>query len=124
MQNEVNRHYRHFKAEGIEVNVRMTVPPPARDPARLFASSVDDMFEYSLRDIDPGDMVGISVHNEDNQQFMTIRLRYRRKNQISGDVLWSVFQKVTQSKANYQATDTISSLGQDVRWTSKRKRRC
>ena len=66
------------------------------------------LFEYSLRDIVPGDTVGISIHNEDNQQDKPIGLSFRRRDQISGDVLWSDFEKVTQSNANYQALDTLT----------------
>ena len=64
---EVTRHYRRFNAEGRELTLRMTAPPPAsevaRDPARHFANSVDKLFEYSLRDLHPNDMVGIFIHN-------------------------------------------------------------
>jgi hypothetical protein len=72
VQNEITRHYRLFNAEGRELTVRLNALPPvsaaARDPARRFTKSVDELFEYSLRDFEPGDMVGISIHNADNQQ--------------------------------------------------------
>ena len=69
---------------------------------------MDALFEYSLRDLLPSDMVGISIHNADNQQDRPIGLSFRRRNQISRDVLWSVFEKVTQSNARYQAVDTLT----------------
>jgi hypothetical protein len=103
VQNEITRHYRRFNAEGRELTVRLNSPPPARDPAQHFASSVDEVFEYSLRDLAPNDMVGISIHNADNQQDRPIGLSFRRRDQISRQVLWSVFEKVTQSN---QALDT------------------
>jgi hypothetical protein len=97
---EVNRHYRRFNAEGRQVTVRMLAPPSAsaaaQDPTRHFANSVDELFEYSLRDLDPSDMVGISIHNANNQQDRPVGLSFRRRYQISRDVLWSVFDKVTQ----------------------------
>lgn len=37
-------------------------------PAQYFADSVDELFEYSLRDLDPTGMVGTSIHKADNQQ--------------------------------------------------------
>jgi len=80
--------------------VRMLALPPtsaaARDPARHSANSVDELFEYLLRDLEPGDMVGISIYNADNQQDKLIGLSFGRRDQISRDVLWSVFKKVTQ----------------------------
>jgi hypothetical protein len=50
----------------------MTSLPPAsaatRGLARHFANSGDELFEYALCDIDPGDIVGIWKHNEESQQ--------------------------------------------------------
>jgi hypothetical protein len=59
---DVNRHNRRFNAEGIQLTVKMLVSPPAseeaREAARHFTNSVDNIFEYSLRDLEPSDMVG------------------------------------------------------------------
>ena len=100
---EITRRYRRFDAEGRELTVRMASPPEANvvtpDTARYFANSVDELFEYSLRDLDPGDMVGISIHNADNQQDRPVGLCFWIRDQFSRNVLWSVFEKVTQSKA-------------------------
>jgi hypothetical protein len=68
IQNEITRLYRRFKAEGRELTVRLTAPPQSSTGARPFAKSVDALFEYSLRDLHRSDMVGISIHNADNQQ--------------------------------------------------------
>ena len=99
MFDEVTRRYKRFNAEGRELTVRMTAPPPAsevaRDPARHFASSVDELFEYSLRYLDPSDMVGLSIHAVDNQQHKPVGLSFRRRVRISREVLWSVLEKVT-----------------------------
>jgi hypothetical protein len=81
VQNEIIRRYRRFNAEGRELTVRLTAPPStssaARDPARDFANSVDELFEYALRDLEPGDMVGISIINADNQPDRPIGLSFR-----------------------------------------------
>ena len=47
--------------------MRFAAPPTGgRDKlARYFASSVDKLFEYSLSDLNAGDMVVILVHNEE-----------------------------------------------------------
>jgi hypothetical protein len=119
VQNEITRQYRRFNAEGRELTVRLNASPlasaAARDPARHFANSVDELFEYSLRDLEPADMVGISIHNADNQQDRPIGLSFRRRDQISRDVLWSVFEKVTQSNARYQTLDTLTFHVHSVR---------
>jgi hypothetical protein len=108
VQKEITRHYRRFNAEGRELTVRLTAPPLSSTAARHFIESVDALFEYSLRDLEPSDMVEISLHNADNQQDRPIGLSFRRKDHISRDVLWSVFEKVTQSNARYQALDTLT----------------
>jgi hypothetical protein len=85
--NEVNREYRRFEARGRELTVQVMAPPQhsveARDIARYFAESVDELFEYALRDLDPGDMVGVSIHTADNRQDRPIGLSFRRRDQIS-----------------------------------------
>jgi hypothetical protein len=111
VQNEVTRHYRRFNAEGTELTVRMLAPPPGsaatRYSDRYFANGMDELFEYLLRDLEPSDMVSISIHNADNQQDKPIGLSFRRMDDISRDVLWSVFE-VTQSNFRYQALDTFT----------------
>jgi len=59
----------------------------AQDPAQYFAISVDELFEYSLRDLHPSDMVRILIHNAENQQDSPMGLSFRRRDMISLDVL-------------------------------------
>jgi hypothetical protein len=53
--NVVIRHNRRFNSEGRELTVSMTDPPTdsvaSRDIARYFAESVDELFEYALRNL-------------------------------------------------------------------------
>ena len=53
-------------------------------------------------------MVGISIYNEDNHNDRPIGLSFRRRDQISREVLWSVFERVTQSNARFNALDTLT----------------
>jgi hypothetical protein len=90
----------------------MLAPPQAsaaaRDPGRHFAYGVDDLLEYPLRDLEPRIWWALSIHSADNQHDKPIVLSFRRREQISRDVLWSVFEKVTQSNARYQVRDTLT----------------
>jgi len=52
-------------------------------------------------------MVGIAVHNEVNQSDKPIGFSFRRKDQLSSDVIWSVFHKVSQSNSRFNALDTL-----------------
>lgn len=46
-------------------------------------------------------MVGIIIQNQVNQNEKKIGISFIRKDQLSGDVIWSVFEKVSQSNSNW-----------------------
>jgi len=68
---------------------------------------MNDLFDYALRNVRDGDMLGITIHNEENQNDKPIRFSFRRKDQISGDVTSSVFEKVVQSNARFNVLDKL-----------------
>jgi hypothetical protein len=102
------RQYRRFNAAGTQITVRLKHPPDTEtDSVAYFLASVEELFEYALANVADGDMVGVSIRNEDNQNDKAVGIRFRRKDQISGDVIWSVFEKVTQSNARFNAIDRL-----------------
>jgi hypothetical protein len=52
-------------------------------------------------------MIGITISNEVNVKDRAIGISFRRKDQITGDVIWSVFEKVAQSNARFNALDKL-----------------
>ena len=68
---------------------------------------MNDLFEYAIRDVDDADMVGITIRNEVNLLDKPIGISFRRKDQLSDEVIWSVFSKVAQSNARYNAMDRL-----------------
>ena len=74
-----------------------------------------DLFEQVLRDVDDADIVGITIQNQVNQNDIPIGISFRRKDQLSGDVLWSVFEKVSQSNSTFNALDTLVVTVHSVR---------
>ena len=72
-----------------------------------FLASVSDLFEYALQICDDSDMVGITISNEVNVGDKAIGLSFRRKDQITPDVIWSVFGKVAQSNARFNALNKL-----------------
>ena len=62
-----------------------------------FIASVNAFFEYVLQDVIDSDMVGITIQNQVNQNDKPIGISFRRKDQLSGEVVWSVFENVSQS---------------------------
>ena len=63
-------------------------------------------------------MVGITIKNQLNQNDKPIGISFRRKDQLSGEVIWSVFEKVSQSNARFNALDmlvvTVNSVTMSV----------
>jgi hypothetical protein len=69
---------------------------------------VNEMFEHVLQDVQDSAMVGAAIRNEINQCDKTIGISLRRRDQISGNVIWSVFEKVSQSNSRFNALDTLT----------------
>jgi len=51
-------------------------------------------------------MVGITIRNEVEVKDRAIGISFRRKDQITGDVIWSVFE-VAQSNARFNVLDIL-----------------
>ena len=77
------------------------------DPVGYFLASVNELFEYALHYVSDSDMVGITIQNRVNLNDKAIGISFRRKDQLSGEVIWSVFEKVSQSNARFNALDTL-----------------
>jgi len=109
IEGEINRQYRRFGAEGTQLTVRLLPPHEGEDsnPMSHFMASVTDLFEYALRNCDDSDMVGITITNEVNVSDRAIGISFRRKDQITSEVIWSVLGKVAQSNARFNALDKL-----------------
>ena len=106
---ELIRQYRRFNSEGTQLTVHLLPPFEGEDsnPMSHFLASVTELFEYALRDCEDSDMVGVTISNEVNVQNKGIRISFRRKDQITGDAIWSVFEEVAQSNARFNAVDKL-----------------
>jgi hypothetical protein len=62
-------------------------------------------------------MVGITIQNEVNQNDKPIGISFRYKDQVSEDVIWSVFEKVTQSNSRFTARDRLVMTVHSVKIT-------
>ena len=60
-----------------------------------------------FQDVGVADMGVITIHNEGNQSGKPIGFSFRRKNQLSSDVIWRLFDKVSQTNARFKASDTL-----------------
>ena len=101
------RQYRRYNAVGRQIKARLITPSDNSDPVTHFIGSVNDLFGHVLHDAGDGDMVGITIRNQVNQSDKPVGISFRRKDQLSGDVIWSVFDKVSQSNSRFIALDTL-----------------
>jgi len=52
-------------------------------------------------------MVGITIQNQVNQNDKPIIISFRRKDQLSGEVIYCVFERVSHSNTKFNALDTL-----------------
>ena len=69
--------------------MRLLPPPEGEDPNPMshFLDSVTELFEHALRDLEGSDMVGITISNEVEVKDRAIRISFRRRDQIMGDMI-------------------------------------
>ena len=60
-------------------------------------------------------MMGITIRNEVNLQDKAIGISFRRRDQLSAEVIWSVFSKVPKPNARFNALDRLIVVIQSVR---------
>ena len=89
--------------------MRLTPPStPDANPVDHFLASVNDLFEHALQDVGDGDMIGIAIHNESNQNDKPLGISFRCRDQLSIDAIWIEFDKVTHSNARFNALDKVT----------------
>jgi hypothetical protein len=103
---EIKRQYRRFIDVGRQLTVRLLLPVDS-NPMSHFLASVSDLFEHALKNCDDSDMVGSALSNEENVQDKSIRISFGRRDQLTPDVIWSVFRKVAQSNARFNALEKL-----------------
>jgi len=109
------RHYRWYNAVGRQLTVRLIPPSDSTNPVTHFLASVNNLIEHALSDVGYGDMVGMTIQNQVNQNDKPIGISFRRKDQLSADVIWSVFEKVSQSNSRFNALDTLFVTAHSVK---------
>ena len=97
------------------MTVRLNSPSDASDPVSHFLASVNDLFESVLNDVGDSDMVGLTIRNQVNQNDKPIGISFSRKDQLSGDAVWSVFERVSQSNSRFNALDMLVVTVQSIK---------
>ena len=65
--NRNTREYRRYNAVGRQITARLIPPSDNSDPVTHFLACVNDLFGHVLHDVGDGDMVGITIRNQVNQ---------------------------------------------------------
>jgi hypothetical protein len=55
-------------------------------------------------------MVGIAIRNGVTQYYRAVCISFRRRDQLSTDVIWRVFEKLAQSNARINALDSLTII--------------
>jgi hypothetical protein len=107
---EDRREYRRFNTFGTQLTVRLNPPtdPDTANPVDHFLASMNDLFEHALQCSADGDMVGVVIRNDINQNDRSVGISFRRRDQLSSEVIWNVFERVAQSKARFNALDPLT----------------
>jgi len=112
---ELTKEYRRFNKVGTQLKMRLNPPTSETDRVNRFIASVNDLFEHALQNVSDGDVVGISIRNVENQNYNPIGIGFRWKDQITGDVICSVFEKVARSNFRFNALEKLVVLVHSVR---------
>ena len=113
--NANTRQYRRFNAVGRHLTVRLTLPSDSMNHVANFLASVNDLIEYALRDVEDSDMVGMTIQSQVKQNDKPIGISFRRKDQLTADLILSVYEKVSQSNSRFNASDTLVVTVHSVR---------
>jgi hypothetical protein len=107
----------------------LTSPDPdGIDPMSHFIDTINEILKYALYDRSDSDMVGLNISNDQNVGDKAVGISFRRKDQLSAEAIWAVFQKVIQSNARFNALDKLTIQIHAVRmpsflWRSENSRK-
>ena len=85
------------------------------DSVAHFLASVNEYFEDALRDVNDSDMVRMITQNQVNQNDKPIGISFRLKEHLSGDVIWSVCEILSQSNSRFNSPDMLAVTVYSVR---------
>ena len=101
------REYRRNNSVGRQLTVRLMLPLDNTNPVAHFLASVNDLIEHALRDAGDSDMVRMNIQNQVKQNDKPIGVSFRLKDHLSVGVIWSLFEKASQSNSRFNALDTL-----------------
>jgi len=108
----ITRRYIRFNAA---FSAFITPSNDDRNPVRNFLASENDLFQPALKNDSASDMVGSTIQNREKQIYKPIGMSFRHKDQVFGDVIWSAFERVSQSNSSIDALYTFVVIVHSLR---------
>jgi hypothetical protein len=69
------------------------------------------LFDYALRNVDDSDMVGLVIHHEGTgSRDKPIGFSFRRRDQLSTEVIWRLIENVAQYNSKFNALDPLNVI--------------
>jgi hypothetical protein len=95
---------------GTELTVQHipTPDPNVIDPMSHFINTMNEILEYALYDRDDTEMIDLTITNEQNVGDKAVGISFRRKDQLSAEAIWAVFEKVMQTNTRFNALDRLN----------------
>jgi hypothetical protein len=90
------------------------VPEYNSNSVNNFLVSIKELFEHARQDVTDDDTVGVAIYKEVNYNDSSIGRSIRRRNLLSSDVIYNVFE-VARSNARFSALDAIIVMERAVR---------
>jgi len=107
LDDTIRRQFRRYNAVGTQLTAHLLPPADNSDAGGHFLAGVNELFDYALQDVSDSDMVGITIQNQVKHNDKPNGIYFRGKDQLSRVVIWSVFEKVSQSNSRLNALDTL-----------------
>jgi hypothetical protein len=76
---------------------------------------MSNLFEYALRNCNQSDVVGLTISIEVNVKDKPFGISFRRKDHLSEEVIWSMFEKVAQSNTSFNGMDRLVAVVNSVK---------
>jgi hypothetical protein len=83
-----------------------------------FIDTINEILDYAMYDREDSDMVGFTINNDHNVVDRAVGISLRRKDQLSAEATWAVFEKVIHSNARFNALDRLTIQIHGVRMPS------
>jgi hypothetical protein len=105
--NETRKYYARFQTHGRHIVLKIHPSSEDENPIAYFRECMEEILKISLLNVEANDMVGMLKKNTVNSVDKPIGISFRRRDQISVDVIMSVVERVCHSNANFKSTDIL-----------------